>query len=154
MLRTHASQRVSQSVPVIHTKSCSGTSISCPRVTPPPPPHSAVGGSWLRPAVAALAASGADPPHFNASDIYLGRTTGGRGGGGGGRSMTASQRHRWTRIVAHPELPIPPLPWRRCPTGPAVCFWGFFCCCFVVAEETTCSACFGVTALRVCGFSD
>lgn len=36
----------------------------------------------FRPAVAALAASGADPPHFNASDIYLGRTTGGTGGGG------------------------------------------------------------------------
>lgn len=38
--------------------------------------------SWFRPAVVALAASGADPPHLNASDIYLGRTTGGRGGRG------------------------------------------------------------------------
>lgn len=37
---------------------------------------------WFRPAVAALAASGAHPPHFTASDIYLGRTTAGTGGGG------------------------------------------------------------------------
>lgn len=42
-------------------------------VTPPP----ALSASWFRPAVVALAASGADPPHLNASDIYLERTTGG-----------------------------------------------------------------------------
>lgn len=51
---------------------------------------SALCASWFRPAVAALAASGADPPHFNASDIYLGRTTGGRGGGGGGGVRTTA----------------------------------------------------------------
>ena len=45
-------------------------------------PPSAACASWFRPAVAALAASGADPSHLNASDINLGRTTWGRGGGG------------------------------------------------------------------------
>lgn len=97
-LHTHTSQ--SQPVCPCHTYKELLRQIHQLPQSDPTPTSSAVGGSWLRPAVAALAASGADPPHFNASDIYLGRTTGGRGGGG--LEQTASQRHRWTRIVPHP----------------------------------------------------
>lgn len=60
------------------------TEPSHPSVCPP----SALCASWFRPAVVALAASGTDPPHFNASDIYLGRTTRERGGGGEGLCTT------------------------------------------------------------------
>lgn len=68
-----------QLVPDIHTQSGSSRSINCPLTSQSVTPLCC---SWFRPAVAALAASGARPPHFNASDIYLGRTTGGTGGGG------------------------------------------------------------------------
>lgn len=75
-----------------------------------PPPPSALCASWFRPAVAALATSGADPPHLNASDIYLGRTTGGRGGGGGD-----DIHHRricilrlWVSLTAPPACPLDP----------------------------------------------
>lgn len=37
---------------------------------------SALSASWFRPAVARLAASGADLPHLKACDIHLDRTTG------------------------------------------------------------------------------
>lgn len=83
---------------------------------------SALCASWFRPAVAALAASGADPPHFNASDIYLGRTTGGRGGGGGRRrerlcaapvdvDSPAVDFARSNPPYIHPSSALPP----RCP---------------------------------------
>lgn len=100
-----------QSVPVIHTMNWSSRSISSPSHPSVTPPLlcSALCASWFRPAVAALAASGADPPHFNASDIYLGRTTGGRGGGGGGGERDCVQ-HRWMWILLLWILltPIPP----------------------------------------------
>lgn len=73
---------------------------SHPSVWPP----SALCAFWFRPAVAALAASGADPPHLNASDIYVGRTTG--GGGGGARSL----HHQWTwALLLRVSLSAPPL---------------------------------------------
>lgn len=53
-----------------------------PLTIPECDPPSALSASRFRPAVTALAASGAELPHFNASDIYLECTTGGMQAGG------------------------------------------------------------------------
>lgn len=80
---------------------------SHPSVCPP----SALCASWSRPAVAALAASGTDPPHFNASDIYLGRTTREREGGGEGLCTAQWMWILLMRISLTP--PHPPPSWLR-----------------------------------------
>lgn len=83
---TESSHLSPSPAPVIHTKSWSSRCMNSPSHPSVWPPLLRA-ASWFRPAVAALAASGADPPHYNASDIYLGRTTG-RTGGGGRRQTT------------------------------------------------------------------
>lgn len=79
--------------------------------------------SWIRPAVAALAASRARPPHFNASDIYLGRTTGGTGGGGRPRTTPADVDSPAVNLP-HSTPPTPPTLYSFPPLG---CVFFFFC---------------------------